>query len=354
MNIYLFNILLILIYGIYCRILRFSVRKTGMVLYSLGGLQLLLVSVLRSTEVGGDLKNYLPTFQNIANHSWNGLIQDFGFEPGYVLLNKICSVFSDDDFILLFACGIICVPLYINFLRHNSRIPYLSLLLFIGMGFYTSTLSMLRQAIAIAIVINGLPYIEKRQFGRFLCTVLLGASFHFTALIFLILYPISRIKIGWGYFAIVLSGAALFSLTIGRSVLAFMINRLYSLYEGNEVRGEGYTMLFFLIAVTAFGLFVRSRIPLNERKQQDIFYHMMILACGLQFLSLQFSLFARIILYFSSALMVFVPNTISMIKPAGPKAVMHLVWIGFIFFYFTTAIIGPNSSGIVPYTFFWE
>lgn len=353
-DLYLLNIFSIIAYGVFCRLLKVSLRQTGLILFTLVGVQLLLLSILRSIEVGGDLVNYIPTFKNIAKHSWSGLLQDFGFEPGYVILNKMCSIISNSEYSLLFACGLICVFLYIRFLRRSSKIPYLSLLLFVCLGFFTSSLSMLRQSIAMALVLNSLPYIEHRQIWRFFLIIGLAVSFHFTALIFIILYPISRIKISWGYFTIVLVGAALFGLTVGRTALAIVINQLYTTYEEQIISGEGYSMLIFFCGVTFWGMLIRTYMEPSERKEQDIYYHMMILACGLQFLSLQFSLFSRIVLYFSTALMVFIPNSIASIRNLEMKILFQVVWIGFAFFYFAMIIAGINSSGIVPYTFFWE
>lgn len=112
-------------------------------------------------------------------------------------------------------------------------------------------------------------------------------------------------------------------------------------------------MLLLLLAITVGGLLVRQYNHIADRRF-DVFCQMLIVACCLQLFSLQFSLFARVVLYYQIAIVVFIPEVLSFIKDrylaffckmgVVMGAVSFFIWI----------YLANNSSGILPYAFFWE
>lgn len=79
------------------------------------------------------------------------------------------------------------------------------------------------------------------------------------------------------------------------------------------VSGEGYNMLLLLLAITFGGLLVRHYNHIADRRL-DVYCQMLILACCLQLISIQFSLFARIVLYYQIGIVVFIPEVLSFLK----------------------------------------
>ena len=241
---------------------------------------------------------------------------------------------------------------YVRFIRVYSKTAWLSLFLLIAMGYYITSLSMLRQSLAIVCVLNSIQYVENRNFRKFALCVLIAVCFHYTAIAFFLLYPLSRFKISIGYFICLLAFAFLLSVFAGKFVLLQLIEKYYSIYEGKMESEGGYSMLLLLLAITFGGLLVRQYNHIADRRF-DVFCQMLIVACCLQLFSLQFSLFARVVLYYQIAIVVFIPEVLSFIKDrylaffckmgVVMGAVSFFIWI----------YLANNSSGILPYAFFW-
>lgn len=352
MTVYLLNLFSIPIYALFLYLVDVDCRKKNRVLCGLVGLQLFLTAALRATTVGGDLENYIPAFLTISEIPWSELWM-FPWEYGYVLLNKILSLVSSNERVLLVGIGLLVTLGYVRFIRVYSKTVWLSLFLLVALGYYISSLSMLRQSLAIVCLLNSIQYVESRNFKKFALWVSVAVFFHYTAIAFFLLYPLSRFRISIGYFVCLLIFAFLFSVFAGKFVLLQLIEKYYSIYEGNVVSGEGYNMLLLLLAITLSGLFVRQYKHIADRRF-DVFCQMLVFACCLQLFSMQFSLFARVVLYYQIAIIVFIPEILSFIKDrylalfckmgVSAGAICYLIWV----------YLGNNSSGILPYAFFWE
>ena len=76
---------------------------------------------------------------------------------------------------------------------------------------------------------------------------------------------------------------------------------------------------------------------------------MLILACFLQLFSLHFTLFARIVVYFSIILIVLVPNLVAEIKLIRYRVFAESCVVVLAMLYFYVIILSRNLSGVVPY-----
>lgn len=352
MSVYLLNLFSVPIYALLAHFLPVSRKKKNFTLCLIVGIQLIFAAALRSVNVGGDLGNYISAYKYIGDSPWNELFSK-RLEPGYLLLNKILSFFSTHERLLLVVTSVVVVVGFIIYIYRNSKIRWLGLFLFLGLGFYTTSLSMLRQFLAIVVILWSIRYVEKRAFVKFLSTVSIAILFHYTAIVFLILYPISKFKITWRYFWGAMFLAFFFSQFLGKFFLLSVIEKYYDLYEGAMTGGTGYNMLLLLVVITCGGLFVwkSSR---QENRQMDIYSHMMIIACCLQFMSLHFGLFARVILYFSVSQLVFIPNVLSCIVNKELRFLSTLILLVLVICYFIVFILGRDMCGILPYRFMWE
>ena len=351
MTVYLLNLFSIPIYALLLYFVGIDNRKKNRILCGLAGLQLLLTAALRATTVGGDLENYVPLYSRLGKEDWSEVFTG-RIEPGYMFLNKILTLFSTDERLLLVVIGGIVVAGFCAFIYKNSRILWLSLFLFVALGIYTTSLSMLRQSIAIVFTLMSIRYVERRSFWKFSMLVGTAVLFHYTAITFFILYPLARFKPTWGYFLCLLGGGFVCAWLLGKMLLVSLIERYYSIYEGTMAGGTGDNMLLLLIAVTAFGLLTEGRQKYDRRR--NILTHMMILACCFQCMALHFGLMARIVLYFSVSQLVFLPNAISYMGMKDLKFLAVSSVFVLSFSYFVVFVLGNDSCGILPYRFMWE
>lgn len=157
-----------------------------------------LLASLRG-NVGTDTINYFNMYNGWLKHV--NIIQyalDYfsggasTIEPGYVLLNRI-SPFIFDDVKTLFFLSVF-VQMSFVWLGITSLEKYLSpsFSLFIYYLFlYNTSLNLMRQSIAVAIVFYAFKYIVEHNFMKYLGFVLLASLFHVSALLFLVLYVFS-------------------------------------------------------------------------------------------------------------------------------------------------------------------
>ncbi len=354
MTIYILSLVSILLFVLFIKSIPISLNKQEKVLSIIIGIQLFFIAAFRNDSVGGDLVGYFSAYNVINATPWSGIFSSIRFEYGYVLLNKLCSLISDDTRVLLIVTSFIIVLGYVYYIYKNSRIVWLSFFLLICLGYYVSSLSMLRQSLAIVVLLNGIQFVEKKSFFKFLWCVVLASFFHLTAAIFIILYPISKLKISWGYFIVVFIITILLSQILGRFLIMYLIDRYFVGYEGKIISGEGYSMLLLLLTVTCLGMSVRRKYIGVDNRKMNVYFHIMILACCMQLLSLQFSLFARIVLYFSTTMIVFIPNVIRSVPIRELRLIGLTLICALTTYYFIFIILGRNTSGILPYSFMWN
>lgn len=155
-------------------------------------LLLFLLSALRGETVGGDLKRYIPEFNYIASvTNVIDFIKEASHEPLYLLYIKMLSFISDSPRCFLVGTSLLSLagPMYM-FYKHSND-PISSILIYFGMGYYTNTFNNVRQSLALSIVFFSISYLINRDFRKYLLLVLVATLFHYSAIIMLVLYPLS-------------------------------------------------------------------------------------------------------------------------------------------------------------------
>lgn len=115
-----------------------------------------------------------------------------GGEPLFKILSYISAHYFGQFgyyFALEFAC---ILPVYATFVRRGwEKYSWLGMLIYY-LCFYSFSLNLLRQSIAMSIIFWGYNYIVERKPIKFCVSVVIAAGFHLTAAIMLLLYPIHR------------------------------------------------------------------------------------------------------------------------------------------------------------------
>ena len=148
-----------------------------------------------------DTKEYISDFYAFSRSSLQNAIDDSQEEMGFVLLNKFLSVFSDNEFILLFTCGTIIVWSFAYSVYKYSTIIWFSAFLFLNIP-YLQSLYVLRQYLAISICLLSISFVLNRKLLPFLVLIILAFSFHKTAIIFLPVYFLYKININIKFFIV--------------------------------------------------------------------------------------------------------------------------------------------------------
>ncbi|MBY0097327.1 EpsG family protein [Mesobacillus maritimus] len=342
MLIYWLNLLFLLIWSL----LAILSNKLSRVFYSLIFLQLLLLLVLRSNTVGSDTNAYLALFEKGKSFPF----WDFEYsrsEVGYLFLNKLLS-FVESGQLVLMVFATIPMLIFFRSILKESKIPWLSLYLFITIGLYALVFNILRQVIAMAMIFVSFKYLVKNDFKRFFVLVAIASLFHASALIFLLTYFFRNMKLTFRntvIYVFLAMGLYVFS----QPILVFLINRFSTVqYELNS-GGDLPLLLVMLLTLVAGLVFSKSVIKSNPRA--IVLYNILYLGILFQILALEFTTFSRVTTYFMMFMVIFIPEVISSIKDRQLKIVgFILVIILTGIQYYITLIVDPN--GIVPYSFF--
>lgn len=155
---------------------------------------MIVLSAIRDFTVGADTLNYCQGYRYIQQLSFGNAMK-FGWEQGYVAINWLLGQFFDNErTLLVFMATFILMPIFI-WIKRESKSPLLSLIVFVGMGMWNSSMFILRQWCAMAILTFSYKYIKERKFVPFIAVVLIAMMFHRTAAVFMLAYFIEGISI---------------------------------------------------------------------------------------------------------------------------------------------------------------
>lgn len=138
--------------------------------------------------VGVDDISYQRTFINVSSI---GPIQQFintKMEIGYLILNYIISLFTDNFQVVIFITTLIPLILYYKaFEYEKENLSLFWTIFFFGTFLYLYFCGIIRLFIATSIIAYSLRFVFEKKTIKFILCVLLAVSFHYSAFIMLFL-----------------------------------------------------------------------------------------------------------------------------------------------------------------------
>lgn len=321
---------------------------------------LLFFSTLRFPKEATDTANYFRLFDEINSPNYQ---VKFTLKPewGYWSFNKLIGIFTDSHQIFLFIINIFVLYSIFGFINKYSKNIWFSILLFIFLGYFDSTMTLIRFNIAVAFTLFSYQYLLKRKFLKFLFIVFIGSLFHISAWIFSISYltklkPISNRK----YIIFLFSLLIVFLSTNFIIHSFFDLFTFYSSYENNETFGLQSSaklapILEFLIllSIVSFAHYRMRKKPQTDL--ETLLLYLAFIACYFTVLSFIFTPIGRIGKYFAIGTIILLPNVIEAIDNAKYKlSIKVLTLTVFLLRYFIIAYFRPEWYQIYPYKFFFE
>ena len=148
---------------------------------------LILVAGLRPLEHFRDTSNYLKII-----HSDDGL---FAAEPTLWIINQVNKLLLggvDQVFFLLYA--FLGVSLTMLAIMRLSPMPWLSVIVYLCLFFVLHEMTQIRAGVAVAFFLLAIPDIANRNLKSYLIKTALAISFHYSAIVMILLYFISPSK----------------------------------------------------------------------------------------------------------------------------------------------------------------
>ncbi|MCT0020853.1 EpsG family protein [Weissella cibaria] len=328
---------------------------------------LFIITGWRNYAVGTDTINYVSLF-NYFGSSVNDInffdlvgMVHARFEYGYILLNKIVFYFTNNPRWLLIIFAFISYYVLFLFIKKLSIDPYLSVTMFVCLGYMAMTMNTMRQGIAVAFVM--LAYISLLKYhSSLLCIVFVFCAFlfHKTALFFLVVLIFKN----WQYTKINVVRIMIISLVIAAIYGKFenVINQInYTDYANSNIT-SGYLgiilniMLLIYFLVVGYiankhgssGLLTKYYSQIN----QNILPILIITSIGVYVISFNFSQLTRIASYFELAAIIYVPNSLKEIKDNKLYTFLKLLtYIILLIYFFVILLLRPHWTNITPYIF---
>ena len=293
-------------------------------------LLLLVFSSLRADNSGNDLRTYLIIFKSTKDYTIFEIISEslnmnhFGsvgiyngmYESGFVLLCKLISTFTLNSIGFKFVTSLIILFSVSFFIYRNSKLPCISLVVFICLGFYNLSLEVIRQFLAISILLNGINYVKEKKLLSFLVIVFIAFLFHKTSLIYLLVYPVCNnihFKLNKKNIIIFLS-LIMLAFIISKPIIMYIINNYYQFYSDKIISGEGINYLLMLIIFFVFCLFSEKiNLQFIDQDIKKIF----LLGIIFQLFTVHFSVLYRLAQYFQVYIRFLLSNTTYLYKGKG-------------------------------------
>ena len=324
-----------------------TLEKSKKRLLVLAVLPMALLYALRYKKIGNDTVGYARFFEiDVRKYSFVELLDPdlHRTEIGYRLYAKLISYFTDNYTVYFTITAIIIFGVLIRFAYKYTKNPFVVLYMFMTLGTYSFYESGLRQALAMTLCLLAVDFAQEKKLIRFVITVLLGALFHKSAYIFLIIYPFTYIKNH--YLRLILN---IFAGGIGIVGFAFFqdwFNELLGYNYEIEETGNGQIFALLVAIIVIFSMFVLSR----ERDPdigQNIIVQMALFSLIFWLLRLISRTAERISYYYMFGMYVYFSQTF--IKDKDKLLlVARLALLGAFFVLFFM-----RNSGAV-YKFFWQ
>ncbi|MCL2697124.1 MAG: EpsG family protein [Oscillospiraceae bacterium] len=318
-----------------------------------------LAAALRGISVGADTRQFAGAYVEIGYLSWDRAFT-LRYEPGFIILCKLLNFISSDYQLLFIVTSAFITFSFARFIYKNSDNIVISTVVFFCM-FFAQSMNLMRQYIAVGILLFGLEFLKRKKYNRFLLFVLLAASFHYSAIVSAVYIILYRLIIKRGAFLALSIVYALIFINY-RQILGFFTSfSLLSQYEGYvgssfDVQDTETRPLKILMIILVLVFIKISGNEENEKENLKPNFHVnMLLAWGaIEMISINMKILSRFITYFDVIMLVSVSKALSRIKHKNIRIIFNFIIFLAMIGYFYVTRIRNNSMGVMPYKFFWE
>lgn len=219
-------------------------------------------------NVGNDYAKYVE-FMHLVN--CNAYVPT---EPGFNLLVKIIYGISGfENYLLVFAVyAFVTILFFLLAIYEQSDEFAMTYFLFMALGYYFQTFSTVRYYLALAVALYSMKFVVRRQWGRFILLVILGAFFHKSLLVVLPLYFLASVT--WKKWQLALIGLFCTTFLFLQDFYLSAVIFLYPTYEDTEYLegGTSYINILRCFAVLVFSLLYYKKSIRDNRRMQFYFY----------------------------------------------------------------------------------
>lgn len=271
-------------------------------------------------------------------------------EVGFIKLIGIARIIFKNKYYMFFlVCSTITIGLIYLTMKKKSKYPMFSLLMFMGLGFYTMSFNMIRQFIAIAIIMYSLIFIEEKKFFKYFIAVAFVSLFHVTAIIMLPIYFFANLNFNKRTLKILFIAFMFFGIFF-TPLFNYVVNNIpqYAMYKNyaNSEAGLGTYLIDFVYLFIIYFTIKYENIMVKNNYEK-ICVNISIFAVPMIVLSMKNILFARMIYYFLIPILIPFANILDFFKIKRTQSAFNLILVLILLVLYILNIISFN--GVYPY-----
>lgn len=324
---------------------------------------LLLVSSLRGYEVGGDLVNYIPLFEEIGSHPYGEIFTEYTkYGWCFPLIIKTASLVSGNTSFILFVMSVINLSGVYNLIKRYSTNYWLSIFIYIAFAYYTNTFNSVRSSVALSLGLFAMDSLLRGKKRWFWLLSLVAIEVHKTIFPILLLPLLSRFKPDfWRCFI-----AIALSFAVSHIADASLLNHIMVLYNdsytGFDDVGKGYNLLALDVIFT-FGLLFLCKKKMSDT--YSVMINCLFVGTCLQCFAPLASLVTRMSFFFMIYIIILIPDCIGLSFKRSSQCLVTGVVSLLFFLYFSLCLMRPNvfypedgtwsnAQKTIPYKAVWQ
>lgn len=324
-----------------------SLRVRNAVIVAGGSAAIILLQALRDFSVGVDLVGYIPAYEAVKHIILGFGEKLFNYEIGYLYFSQLFSTIGVDPHVYLgIVAAVIIVPIGLTIRRYSSS-AWTSMLLYVTLGLFVFTFSGLRQSIALAICFFSFRFIQEKRPVIFCLLVALAVTFHMSAVVFALAYPLYHFKLTNIWRALTVPILAVVFL-LRASIFAVMYG-LYRGFAGTPETTDAYGLLIAMMIVYALVYAFGDRRDYATQGYNNLF----LAAIVVQMFASQSNVVMRAGYYYFIFIILLIPGVISAQKDRYVRLfVLYVLCCASLLFFQWKA--GSGYLNVSPYKFFWN
>ena len=315
------------------------------------GIILTLLLGMRSRHIGStDTNGYYDMMKNaIRSTSWSSYyVKDFVEKGFQFFLWTLSRIFKDPQWVIVISSAIYTTCISIFICRYSKNVC-LSFTMYICLGLMTFCMQGMRQAIAISVCLLAYNFAKKKKFVPFVAMVFLAWCFHQTAIVFLVVYMLTFIKLKPLHIMTVIAGIVIAILLSDRLISG--ANELFGKNYHGAIDSGGFVATAIYVLIIVFSIFVAKR-PIRNNIDTLIFFMLIVgFVCYIErYIGVLIA--ERISFYFVASQMILLPNAI-----AEGRIVKKDLWLvnGMVYcLCIALFIYRLQGSDLLPFEFFWQ
>ena len=332
-------------------------------------ISLVMFSTFKAFSVGMDMSEYRKFYRLWETGELRLFVDTLGnkLELGYCALNSILVLIGADFRVLLFLISLfvsISMVLFVNKLSSNK---IMSVLLYVMLGTFAQSLSVLRQIIAVAFLMLAIIKLIDKKWGWAIALILIACTFHISAILCLVVVPLRFIKpklwLVGGMFSIAIVGSIAFPYflkLLERFTVLDFYTKYYIVYANLRGASNLLNILYSVAIIVLFTVLYIARFKWLKLDEKDIkiydFFLLLFMFVPLfriiGFIAEMPELFNRFNMYFFIALMILIPLFVKGLKfniNLYKVANISVYIIAICYMIYLYAI--KNTCGVYPFVF---